>query len=329
MHTVAAGSIATDYLHTYNGVFQDALKPEFLSNISVSFLADTLEIRRGGVAANISYGMSQLGCPSTLLGAVGNDFDSYRNEYEQLAPHADLHHVLVDDSVASARFTCTTDTSGAQIATFFPGAMASAAKTSVAEVHAQENVDVCIISPNDPSAMSMHTQQCRDLGIPFAADPSQQVTFMPGDVLRDLVEGAELLFTNENEATLLAEKTGWSLSEMRSKVSWHITTLGEKGAVMVSPDGTETVVAVTPADNVVDPTGAGDSFRAGFFAGRHLELSHVDAAKLGSVVASFAVEALGPQGYTLSRSGLLSRAGSTFGDSFEATLSEALGTALS
>jgi adenosine kinase len=198
------GSIATDHLMRFPGKFSEGLLPEHLQKISVSFLVDDLVIHRGGVAGNMAYAIGVLGGDPTLVGAVGTDFDDYQ---KWLTAHGvDCDSVLVSDSAYTARFVCTTDQDMAQIASFYPGAMSQAREIKLADVVSRRGTpDLVIVGANDPDAMFLHTEECRTLGLTFAADPSQQLARLTGDQIRKLIDGATYLFTNDYEWDLLLQ----------------------------------------------------------------------------------------------------------------------------
>ena len=315
MRIAVAGSIATDHLFTFEGRFADSLLAEQLSNVSLSFLASDLKIRRGGTGANIAFGMGVLGQRPLLVGAVGKDAGDYLTWLQEHG--VDTTHVRVSDSLASARFTCTTDRDQAQIATFFPGAMVEAAEIDIAAVG---DVDLVVIAPDDPGAMQRHTASCRDRGVPFAADPSQQLSFMDGEAIRSLVEGATYLFTNEYEAALIRDKTGWSDADVLELVGTRITTHGAKGISIVRKGEPVLEVAPAPARHVLEPTGVGDAFRAGFLCATGWGLSLERAAQVGALVATHVVETVGTQEYTFTPDGFLDRFAEAYGDEARAEL---------
>ena len=156
-----------------------------------------------------------------------------------------------------------------------------------------------IIGANDPDAMFLHTEECRALGLAFAADPSQQLARLSGEQIRRLIDGATYLFTNDYEWDLLLQKSGWSEAEVMSQIELRVTTLGEKGVDLVGRDGTFIHVDVVPETHKDDPTGIGDAFRAGFLTGRDEGLSLERAAQLASLVATLVLEAPGPAGVDL------------------------------
>jgi len=308
MRIAVTGSIATDHLMTFSGLFGEQLLPDQLSSLSVVFLAEGLEIRRGGTGANIAFGMGVLGQRPLLVGSVGQDASEY---VRWLADHGvDTSGVRTSATLASPRFTVTTDQAQNQIGTFYPGAMAEAAQISLDALE----VDLVVVSPNDPGAMLRHTAQCRERGLPFAADPSQTLTFLDGEAIRQLVEGAAYLFTNEYEAGLIADKTGWSDAEVLALVGTRITTLGAAGSTVSRRGEPDQHVGVVPATHVADPTGTGDAFRAGFLSATAWGLGLERACQVGSLLATHVVETVGTQEWSFSRAPFLTRFSTAYGD---------------
>jgi adenosine kinase len=313
MRIVITGSIATDHLMTFPGRFADSIVLDKLDKISLSFLVDELEIRRGGVAANIAFGMGVLGENPILVGAVGPDFADYRS---WLTRHGvDTESVHVSEVRHTARFVCTTDEHANQIATFYAGAMQEARDIELGPVVERVgNVDLVLIGANDPEAMMRHTEECRYRRIPFAADPSQQLARMHGDEIRLLVDGAAYLFTNEYEAALTEQKTGWSSDEILDRVGTRVTTLGPNG-VRIERRGQDMIQVPTPKEtHKADPTGVGDAFRAGFLAGLAWGLSLQRCAQVGSLLATHVIESIGTQEYELARRSFLLRIRDAYGD---------------
>jgi adenosine kinase len=283
-----------------------------MENVSLSFLVDDLVQHRGGAGANMAYGLGLLGLRPILVGAVGSDFADYdawlsRHGVDTASVHwSQLRH--------TARFVCTTDASNNQIASFYSGAMAEAADIELAPVAARAgSLDLVVVGPNDPTAMVRHTEECRARGYRFAADPSQQLAWADGAMIRSLVEGAEILFTNEYEAALLCQKTGWTPDEVLARVGIWVTTRSAEG-VLVRRAGQEPLeVIAVPETKPVEPTGGGDALRAGFIAGLAWGLSLERATQLGSAVATEAVEVVGTQEYELHREPFLERFAEAFG----------------
>ena len=313
MSLLVTGSIATDHLMTYEGKFSDSLVVDQLDKISLSFLVEDLEVRRGGCAANISFGLGCLGLRPVLVGAVGEDFVDYRSWLER--HHVDCESVRVSESKHTARFVCTNDSTMAQIASFYAGAMSEARHIELAPVVSRVgSADYVLVGPNDPEAMLRHTEECRERGYPFLADPSQQLAFGDGDMIRQLIDGAAILFSNEYESALIEKKTGWSAEEVLSRVGTWVVTLGSEG-VRVERQGEEPIfVAAVPEIEKVEPTGVGDAFRAGFMAALQWGLSYERAAQLGCLLAVYVVEKVGTQEYVLSQKGFVQRFADTYGE---------------
>jgi adenosine kinase len=303
---VVTGSIATDHLMTFPGRFVDSLLPDKLDSLSVSFLVDGLEVRRGGVGANIAFGLGVLGLKPALVGAVGNDFADYRSWLDRHG--VDTASVHVAEDLHTARFVCTTDQAQSQIASFYPGAMTQAREIELGPVADRlGGIDLVLVGPNDPEAMQHHTDECRQRGIPFVADPSQQLASSSGEQIRALIDGAAFLFTNEYEAALTESKTGWSADDIAERVGVRVTTLGSKGA-KVERNGSSAVVIGVPAEKrKADPTGVGDAFRAGFLAGTAWGLNDERSAQLGALLATYVVETVGTQEYAFSTEAFIGR----------------------
>ncbi|HYN56544.1 MAG TPA: carbohydrate kinase family protein [Motilibacterales bacterium] len=313
MRIVITGSIATDHLMTFPGRFADSIVLDKLDKISLSFLVDELEVRRGGVAANIAFGMGVLGLRPVLVGAVGPDFADYRSWLQRHG--VDTESVHVSEVRHTARFVCTTDEHANQIATFYAGAMQEARDIELGPVVERVGaVDLVLIGANDPEAMMRHTEECRYRRIPFAADPSQQLARMHGDEIRLLVDGAAYLFTNEYEAALTEQKTGWSSEEILDRVGTRVTTLGPSG-VRIERKGQDMIQVPTPKEtHRADPTGVGDAFRAGFLAGLAWGLPLQRCAQVGSLLATHVIESIGTQEYELARRSFLLRISEAYGD---------------
>ena len=313
MHIAITGSIATDHLMTYKGRFADSLVVDQLDKIALSFLVEDLEIHRGGVAANIAFGMANLGQQPILVGAAGEDFAGYRSWLERHGVDCDSVHI--SETRHTARFVCTTDDHMAQIATFYAGAMSEAREIELAPVAARVGgLDLVVIGSNVPEAMLRHTQECRTRKIPFAADPSQQLAFMDGESIRELIDGAAFLFTNEYEAALTEQKTGWTAEAIAERVQTRVITKGKDGAVITTRGERPIEVKVANEVRKADPTGVGDAFRAGFLTGMACELGHERSAQIGSMLATYVVETVGTQEYELGRRRFLERFAEGYGD---------------
>ena len=323
MTIAVTGSIATDNLMRFPGRFSEQLLADHLQKVSLSFLVDDLVIHRGGVAGNIAYAIGVLGGEVALVGAAGDDFGEYR---EWLQAHGvNCDNVLISETAHTARFVCTTDLDMAQIASFYPGAMSEARNIKLADVVSTLGTpELVIIGANDPDAMVVHTEECRKLGLAFAADPSQQLARLSGDEISKLIDGATYLFTNDYEWELMRSKTGWSEADVMAQVDLRVTTLGAKGVDVLDRDGTTIHVDVVPETSQVDPTGVGDAFRAGFLTGRSAGLSLERSAQLGSLVAVLVLESTGTQEWDWDREVATTRLAGAYGDDAAAEIAGVL-----
>jgi adenosine kinase len=313
MRIGVAGSVGLDHLMTFPGKFTDSLVAGSLEKVSLSFLVDGLEVRRGGCAANIAFGMANLGLNPVLIAAVGKDWADYD---AWLSRHGvDTSHVLISKEQYTAHFTVTTDTELNQIASFFPGAMSEARNIELQPIMDKTGrFDLLVISPDDPEAMLRHMEVALENNIPVAADPSQQMARMSGDQIRKLIEGATYLFMNEYELALAIQKTGWSDHEILQRVKYRVITQGSEGARVESIDGEFIKVTCAKENAKVDPTGVGDSFRSGFVAGLAWGLSHERCAQLGSMVATYVIETMGTQEYRFTNEEFVARFKDAYGD---------------
>jgi adenosine kinase len=328
VRVAVTGSIATDHLMTFPGRFADVLVTEQLQNLSVSLLVDGLEVRRGGVGANIAFGLASLGLRPVLVGAAGTDFADYRSWLDRAG--VDTSHVHVSELSHTARFVCTTDADQNQFASFYPGAMSEARDIELGPVCASiaadgaDPVGMVLIGPDDPEAMRRHTDECKRAGIPFVADPSQQLSSMDDDTCRQLIDGAAYLFTNEYEAALTEKRTGWTADEVLARVGTRVTTLGARGA-KVERAGEPTVeISVPQEERKADPTGVGDAFRAGYLAGLTWGLGPERCAQVGATLATYVIETVGTQEYVLGQQHFLDRFAGCYGADAAAEVGEHL-----
>jgi len=307
-----AGSVGLDHLMTFSGKFTDFFVAGSFEKVSLSFLVDSLDVRRGGCAANICYGMGVLGLNPVLIAAVGKDWADYES---WLSRHGvDTSHALVSTELYTAHFMVTTDDDLNQIASFFPGAMSEARNIELGPIMDKTGrFDMVVISPDDPEAMLHHSDVCRSEGIAFAADPSQQMARMSGEEIKLLIDGASYLFLNEYELALAMQKTGWSDREILEHVKIRVVTLGSNGAKVESAAGEFVQVGVPQEKSKTDPTGVGDSFRSGFIAGLAWGLSHERCAQLGSLIATYVIETMGTQEYRFTGAEFVSRFEQAYG----------------
>jgi adenosine kinase len=307
MKLIVTGSIAFDYLMSFPGKFTEHLLPEHFSRVSLSFLVDSMDKRRGGCAPNIAYTLALLGERPMLMGTAGQDFGDYRRWLD--AAGVDTSLVKEIDDKFTASFFCNTDEANNQIASFYTGAMAHAAELSFRTV---DRPDLVIISPNDPAAMVQYAQECRTLGIRHMFDPGQQCARMAGDELRDGLVGASLVICNDYEMELIRQKTGLSEGDILEKSDALIVTKGENGSSILERGSQIDVPAVAPS-RIADPTGVGDAYRGGFMKGLAIGADYRTCAQLGSVAATYALEHLGGSSHAYSRAEFIERYAHHFG----------------
>jgi adenosine kinase len=314
MRIAVTGSIATDHLMHFPGRFSEQLLADQLHKVSLSFLVDDLVVRRGGIGANIAFGMAVLGLKPALVGAVGADFDlDFRSWLDRHG--VDTQSVHVSDTAHTARFVCTTDQDMCQIASFYAGAMSEARNIELHPVAERlGGLDLVIISPNDPLGMIRHTEESRERGYAFVADPSQQLARMSGEDIRNLIDGAAYLITNEYEKELLESKTGLSDAEVLDRVGIRLTTLGKDGVRITCRELDSIHVPVAQEIRAYDPTGVGDGFRSGFFAARSWGLPLERSAEVGSMLATLVLETVGTQEYEVRHDIFIKRLAESYGD---------------
>jgi adenosine kinase len=298
MNIVVTGSIAYDYLMTFPGHFAEHFLPDEIEHLSVSFLVDEMRRQRGGCATNIAYNLALLGERPRVMGTVGQDFGEYRAWLEEQGVDTSLIRDELDLFTASCFIN--TDLDGNQIVSFYAGAMARARELSFYDLDV-EQVDLGVISPDDPGAMVKYPVECQELGVPYLYDPSQQIIRLSGDDLRAGLEGCDLLVVNEYEFGMLREKTGLSAETIQATPARAcVVTLGAEGT-RIWADGDVYDIPVVPPKRMDEPTGVGDAFRAGLVKGLALDLPWDLAGRMGALAATYTLEHYGPQShhYTL------------------------------
>jgi adenosine kinase len=276
---------------SFPGKFTEHFLPEHMQRVSLSFLVDSMDKRRGGCAPNIAYTLALLGERPLLMAMAGQDFGEYRQWLDAAGVDTSLVKQLSDKFTAS--FFCSTDTENNQIASFYTGAMADAAELSFRTI---QGPSLVIISPNDPAAMVQYAEECRTLKIPYIFDPGQQCARMSGPELKDGLIGAQMLICNDYEFELIRQKTDMGEAEILAVTEALVVTRGEDGCSIYGADSRVDVKAVL-SDRIVDPTGVGDAFRGGFMKGLAAEQSYQMCAQLGAVAATYALEHLGGQSH--------------------------------
>ena len=310
MSFVITGSVAYDYLMFYPGLYREQILPDQLDKISLSFLAESMRKERGGVAANIAYTMKLLGADPVVFATVGQDFGDYRRWMEENGLRTD--HIVEIPEEFTASFFVGTDQEQNQIAIFYTGAMAHARNYSL-EQRGLGDAQVVLISPNDPGAMLHYAQECRQLGIPYAYDPSQQIARLSGEELAASIPGATYLLVNEYELAMVLNKTGWNLDELRGKVNILVNTLGKEGS-RIYVDGLVVDVPAARVDKSIDPTGAGDAYRGGLFAAVLAGLPWDVAGRVAALCGAYALEQRGTTAHHFTPAQFAGRYAANFGN---------------
>jgi adenosine kinase len=289
---VITGSIAYDYLMRFPGSFREHIIPEAMKQISLSFLVDDMTKHWGGVAANIAFNMARLGIRTHLMGTAGRDFPDYRKWLEDAG--VDTSTVQQHDDLFTASFFCNTDNEDNQIASFYSGAMARASEYLLKDMSGDIEPELVVISPNDPTAMSQLADECRTVGIPFVYDPSQQIARMDGETLRRDMVGAHMMIVNQYESNMIMKKTGMNMDELRKAIKLLVITNGADGSEIFTNGEIISTPAFEPHE-ILDPTGAGDAYRAGFIVGLANEFPLKLCGAIGALNATYALEHIGPQ----------------------------------
>lgn len=313
MRIVVTGSIAYDYIMVFPGRFRDHILPEKMHILSVSFLVDSLRRLRGGTAANICYNLALLGERPSLLGAVGEDFGEYKQWLDRHGVDTSTVKAIPGEFTSSCFIN--TDLQDNQITAFYPGAMAHAPQLSLHDLGLTSR-DLVVIAPNDPRAMARYARECADLGIPYLYDPSMQAPRLSAEELQEGFRGARILTGNDYEFGMMAEKLGMSEASLRRRVPITVMTRGEAGS-LITVEGQEFEIPTAKPEEVVDPTGAGDAFRAGLIVGLRHGLSWPVAGRVAALCATYAIERPGTQEHAYTPGAFVARYRENFGDSAE------------
>lgn len=289
---VVTGSLAFDYIMNFPGVFADNIDASKLHVLSVSFLAETLKKERGGTAGGIAYNLALLDSSPLLLATAGDDFDAYANFLKNAG--VDLGHLKIMHQEATSMAMILTDQKNNQITAFHPGAMNGADSVSLRDVKG----DFCVIAPTKPEAMAKYVSECKELKIPYLYDPGMQLPRLSDEDLIAGIEEAEILIANDYEMGIIDKRL--KINDLRFKNKIRITTLGAEGSIIESEDK-KIEVKSAKVEKVLDPTGAGDAYRAGFLAGYLRGLDLKTCGQMGSIASCYVVEKYGTtnHGFTI------------------------------
>lgn len=285
---IVSGSLAYDRIMDFAGLFAEHFMPDMLHSINLSFQVESLSVQFGGTAGNIAYNLALLGEKPEIIASAGNDFDTYRSHLLLSGVDPKSIRILGDQLTASAYIL--TDKANNQIAAFHYGAGATAYDTPVET----EGRALAIIAPGCTPDMQALPAYYRQHNMKYLYDPAQQIPVLSPEMLRDGINGAQILFGSDYEYELIKQKTGWSDEEVLKHVPTVVVTYGAKGSAVMTAQGSIKVEAC-PTPDVVDPTGAGDAYRAGYIKGLLVGLPSASCAQLASVAAAYVVETYGTQ----------------------------------
>jgi len=309
MQILVSGSVAYDRIMDFPGKFADHILPEKIHILNVCFVVDSLKEKFGGTAGNIAYNLALLGEKPLILAAAGKDFDRYEAWLSKHGLPVSGIRYIEEELTAGAYIT--TDMSGNQITGFNPGAMKYPSLQQVEGLNPRETL--AIVAPGNVEDMIGYSRIYKQDKIPYIFDPGQQISVMSGEQLVEMITGSELLISNDYELEMIIQATGLGKGELLERTKAIISTLGENGSLLYSQQD-EVAIHAAKALQVLDPTGAGDAYRAGLIKGLVMEKELADAARMGATCASYAVERYGTQEHSFTNEGFWARHLATFGD---------------
>lgn len=309
LSVVLTGSIAYDYIMSFPGYFKDHILPDKINDLSVSFLVDSMKKQRGGIATNIAYTLSLLGERPKIMATVGEDFDDYRRWLE--LHFIDTSAIIAIPDEFTASFFVSTDKQQNQIASFYTGAMAHAHLVSFKD-HVNGGIELAVISPNDPRAMVQYVAECKELGIPYIYDVSQQIIRLDAGELVEGCRGSKMIMVNDYELEMLKNKTGWNDEQVSGCTETLIVTYGENGSKIFN-GGRMCEIPAAKLRHLGEPTGAGDAYRAGILKGVMHNFSWEFTGRLGSLAATYVLEEYGTQSHRYDLSEFKARFEQEFG----------------
>ncbi len=309
MQIFVSGSLAYDRIMDFPGKFSDHILPDKIHILNVCFVVNGLEEKFGGTAGNIAYNLALLGERPVVLATAGVDFDRYEAWLRQHdLPLSGIHYI---EKELTAGAYITTDMADNQITGFNPGAMKYPSLQKLDGVNPQETL--AIVAPGNVEDMLAYSRNYKRLKMPYIFDPGQQIPILSREQLIEMITGSKLLITNDYELEMIIQDTETGEDELLSLTNTIISTLGENGSRLRTPQGEVEIPAVRAAQ-VKDPTGAGDAFRAGLIKGMVLGKGLADAARMGATCASYAVERYGTQEHRFTQEEFWERHRATFGE---------------
>jgi adenosine kinase len=309
MTALICGSMAFDSLLLFEGRFKDHILPDRIHMLNVSFLVPSMRRRFGGCAGNIAYNLNLLGGNGLIMATVGHDFEPYA---QWLAQHriAKTHIRPVPEQFTAQAFI-TSDLDNNQITAFHPGAMNY---SHLNRVNESTDIKLGIVAPDGRQGMLDHAQQFADAGVPFIFDPGQAFPLFNGEELQSFISRAAWVAVNDYEASVLAERTGCSLDDIAKRVRALIVTRGAEGSSIYA-DGKRWEIPTAPINQMGDPTGCGDAYRAGLLFGLQRGLDWETTGRIASLAGAIKIEQHGPQAHSFTLDEFKARFRTAFGRS--------------
>ncbi|MHB8916011.1 MAG: carbohydrate kinase family protein [Thiobacillus sp.] len=307
MRTLICGSLAFDSIMVFQDRFKNHILPDKIHMLNVSFLVPEMRREYGGCAGNIAYNLKLLGGEPLIMATVGDDFAPYADRLDGLSISRD--HIRHMPGTYTAQAFITTDLDDNQITAFHPGAMNFAHENDVGAV---DNVALGIVSPDGRDGMLQHMRGLAAAGVPSVFDPGQGMPLFNGDELREMVDLADYVTLNDYEAELLQARTELTLDELAARVKCLVVTRGEAGSRFYV-DGSVIDIPAVQAEQLVDPTGCGDAFRAGLLYGITRGLDWETTGQLASVMGAIKIAHRGGQNHRPTRADIAAQLKTSFG----------------
>ena len=309
------GSLAYDYISSYEKPFEQVILPDKLSELSICFVVHEKVRHFGGTAGNIAYSLALLDESPALVAAVGRDFGDYKEWLDKRG--VDLSYVQVVEDAITASATIMSDPKGHQIMQFHPGAMA----TPPNDVKkAFKDAKFVIIAPDDLTRVMAFVKSAKEANVPYFFDPGQNLPLLTPEQLTEATDGAEGLLLNDYEFEMFKKKTHWNLMDILNRARLLVITRGADGSEIYSRDTgvlSPIMVPVVEPMQFVDPTGCGDAYRSGFLKGYLEERSLETCGRMGALMATLVVEKIGTQNHTTNTEDFANR----YQESFDEKLS--------
>lgn len=312
MSALICGSMAYDTIMVFHDKFKHHILPEKTHMLNVSFLVPVMRREFGGCAGNIAYNLKLLNEEPFIMATVGHDFEPYAQWLNHHKINGKFIHTL--DNQYTGQAYITTDEDGNQITAFHPGAMNFSHLNSVPTI--KNNIRIGIVSPDGKEGMQLHAKQFAELEIPFIFDPGQGMPMFDGAELLTLINQATWLTLNDYESELMQEKTGLSLQELAEKVEALIVTQGGEGST-IYVNGTQIKIPSAVVENIADPTGCGDAYRAGLLYGLLNNLDWDVTGRIASLMGAIKIEHHGTQNHGFNLETFKQRYEQSFSSSFD------------